>query len=242
MSIEKIAGKNVVLAVYDQTGTDLYAVGGQQGLTINRSSEKVDTSDKLSGGWASGIAGMKEWSIDTDGGMVVGDPAQAMMEQAFESGTILAIKVVNIKTGKAMYGGFAVISDFSVEAPHDDVVAWSATFEGVGALTDLSGSATPTIPVGITVPISDLVAAQGATTGQIALTFSAPTGSTAVAVETKTGLEAWTTAVTTPTTIGATATSAVVTGLTSGKIYSVRLVVTGGSFAGNSNIAFATAK
>lgn len=238
----KIAGKDIVIAIYDQTGTSLYAVGGQQGLNINRSAEKIDTSDKLSGGWASGIAGMKAWSIDTDGGMVVGDPALTILDQSFENGDPVAVKVINLKTGKAMYGGSATISDYSVEAPHDDVVAWSATLEGDGALVDLSGSATIELPVGITVPISDLVAAQGSTTGQIALTFSPPTGSTAVAIETRTGIGAWVVATTTPATIGVAATSAVITGLTTGVTYSVRMVVTGGSFAGNSNVAIATAK
>ncbi|KAF0092173.1 MAG: antigen A [Fusobacteria bacterium] len=240
--MEKIAGKNIVIAIYDQTGTNLYAVGGQQGLTVNRSAENIDTSDKLSGGWASGMAGLKKWSIDTDGGMVEGDPAKIILDQAFENSDTVAVKVINIKTGKALYGGLATISDFSVEAPHDDVVAWSATLEGAGPLADLSGDAIVDLPVGITVPINDLVAVQGSTAGQIALTFSPLTGSTAVAVETKTGVGTWTVATTTPTSIGVAATSAVITGLTTGVTYSVRLVVTGGLFAGNSNVAIATAK
>ncbi|MDD2370835.1 MAG: phage major tail protein, TP901-1 family [Firmicutes bacterium] len=240
--MEKIAGKDIVIAIYDQTGTSLYAVGGQQGLKVNRSAENIDTSDKLSGGWASGMAGLKKWSIDTDGGMVVGDPASTILDQAFENGDTIAIKVINIKTGKAMYGGLATLSDYSAEAPYDDIVTWSATLEGAGALVDLSGDAIVDLPVGITVPINDLVASQSATIGQIDLTFSPPTGSTAVVVETKTGVGLWTVATTTPSTIDDTAISALITGLTSGTTYSVRLVVTGGSFAGNSNVAIATAK
>ena len=237
----KVAGKNVVLAVYDATGTDLYAVGGQQGLTINRSAEKIDTSDKLSGGWSSGISGMKEWSMDSDGAVVKDDPGMNALNVAFENGDFVCLKVVNIKTGQPLYGGLAVISDFSMEAPHDDVMTWSATLEGVGALTDLSGSTNSQMPTGVTTPIGDLVANTGAATGQIALAFSAPTGATAVTVETKTGTGAWTTA-TLQAALNASSTTGIITGLTTGTIYSVRLIVTGGTKAGISNVDNATAK
>ena len=60
-----IAGKDILLAVWDSTGAKLMAVSGQQGLTINRSADSIEiTSKDTQGGWKSKIAGMKEWSID----------------------------------------------------------------------------------------------------------------------------------------------------------------------------------
>ena len=57
-----VAGKDIILAVFDATGTDLLAISGQKGLTINRSADSIEvTSKDTQGGWKSKIAGMKEW-------------------------------------------------------------------------------------------------------------------------------------------------------------------------------------
>ena len=65
---QAVAGKDILLAIFDETGENLLAIAGQQGLTINRSADSIEvTSKDTVGGWKSKIAGMKEWSIDNDG-------------------------------------------------------------------------------------------------------------------------------------------------------------------------------
>ncbi|NLI91256.1 MAG: cell wall-binding repeat-containing protein [Peptococcaceae bacterium] len=82
-------------------------------------------------------------------------------------------------------------------------------------------------------PISDLAGTTGS--GQVTFTFSAPTGAASVVLQQSTdGGTTWSISATSVLT--ASSTSAVVTGLSSGQIYRFRLVVTGGSRAGNSNI------
>ncbi len=57
-----IAGKDILLAIYNTGGDKLLAISGQQGLTINRSADSIEiTSKDTAGGWKSKIAGMKEW-------------------------------------------------------------------------------------------------------------------------------------------------------------------------------------
>ncbi len=144
-----VAGKDILLAVYNSTGTSLLAISGQQGLTINRSADSIEiTSKDTEGGWKSKIAGMKEWSIDNDGIYVPADESHDVLSDAFENANPVCIKVINGKTKKGMFGGLAVITDYPLEAPYDDTVTYSLTLEGMGALVDLARTkpATDTMP------------------------------------------------------------------------------------------------
>lgn len=134
-----LAGKDVLLSVWNATGDNLLAISGQQGLTINRSADSIEiTSKDTEGGWKSKIAGMKEWSIDNDGLYVPNDESHTILSQAFENGDPVCVKVVNGKTKAGMFGGLAVITDYPIEAPYDDAVTYSLTLEGMGRLVDLS--------------------------------------------------------------------------------------------------------
>lgn len=137
-SAKALAGKDIILAVFSDDGTSLLAISGQQGLTINRSADSIEiTSKDTVGGWKSKIAGMKEWSIDNDGLYVPDDESHTVLSKAFENGEPVCLKVINSKEKKGMFGGLAVITDYPIEAPYDDAVTYSISFEGMGALIDL---------------------------------------------------------------------------------------------------------
>ena len=75
-----IAGKDILLCIWNMEGTELLAISGQQGLTINRSADSIEiTSKDTQGGWKSYLAGMKEWSIDNDGLFVPNDQSHSMV-------------------------------------------------------------------------------------------------------------------------------------------------------------------
>ena len=134
-----MAGKDLLLAIWNDDGTEILAISGQQSLTINRSADTIEiTSKDTDGGWKSYIAGMKEWSIDTDGIFVKNDESHSVLSAAFEAGDPVCIKVYDNKAKKGMFGGLAVITDYPIEAPYDDSVTYSLTFSGQGKLTDLS--------------------------------------------------------------------------------------------------------
>lgn len=133
-----LAGKDILLAIYNSDGSRLIAISGQQGLTINRSADSIEiTSKDTEGGWKSKIAGMKEWSIDNDGLYVLNDESHRILSEAFDNGDPVCIKVVNAKKKQGMFGGLATITDYPIEAPYDDAVTYSLTLEGMGALVDL---------------------------------------------------------------------------------------------------------
>ena len=134
-----MAGKDLLVAIWNDDGTAILAVGGQQSLTINRSADTIEiTSKDTDGGWKSYISGMKEWSIETDGIYVKDDESHAILSAAFEAGDPVCIKVYDNKRKKGMFGGLAVITDYPIEAPYDDSVTYSLTFSGMGKLTDLT--------------------------------------------------------------------------------------------------------
>lgn len=151
-----MAGKDILLAVFNSAGDKLLAVSGQQGLTINRSADAIEvTSKDTKGGWKAKIAGMKEWSIENDGLFVPSDETHKELGKVFEEGSMVCLKVINAKTKTGMFGGLAVVTDYSFEAPFDEAMTYSIALEGNGALVDLSGLSseesgkTNTMPVGI---------------------------------------------------------------------------------------------
>lgn len=133
-----VAGKDILLCIFNTTGDELLAISGQQGLTINRSADTIEiTSKDTQGGWKSYLAGMKEWSIDNDGIYVPNDQSHSVLSDAFENGDPVCVKVVNGKTKTGMFGGLAVVTDYPIEAPYDDSTTYSITLSGMGALVDL---------------------------------------------------------------------------------------------------------
>lgn len=134
-----VAGKDILLAVFNMTGDKLLAVAGQQGLTINRSKDSIEvTSKDTKGGWKAKIGGMKEWSIDNDGLYIGDDESHKALTKAFNDDEFVCLKVVNQKTKESMFGGIAIVTDYPIEAPFDDAVTYSISLEGNGELVDLS--------------------------------------------------------------------------------------------------------
>ena len=133
-----VAGKDILLAIFDNTGEELLAIAGQQRLTINRSADSLEVSNKNTGGWKAKLPGMKEWSIDNDGLYVSSDESHKELGKAYEEGNFVCLKVVNQREKKALFGGLAIVSDYSLEAPYDDAMTYSISLDGNGALVDLS--------------------------------------------------------------------------------------------------------
>ena len=108
------------------------AIGGQRGATLNRSGEAIDATTKDSAGWKENLAGLKEWSVDCDGLLVVDDTAYDALETAFMASEAVTIEIA-MPSGKK-YSGSALVTDFPIEAPYDDSVTYSVSFIGTGAL------------------------------------------------------------------------------------------------------------
>lgn len=126
---QKIAGVDVLVKI----GSPATAIGGQSGCTLNRSMNVIETTDKTSNGWVTKIGGTKEWSVDMDSFMVVGDSGYTALSTAFANREEVDVEMA---IGNITYSGKALLSDFPVESPSDDAVTFSITLEGTGELVE----------------------------------------------------------------------------------------------------------
>lgn len=133
----KISGMKVKLYIEDATTGKLLA--GQRNATLNRSAESIDaTSKDTAGFWKESVAGFKEWSIEADGAFVESDVAYGLLETAFLNSENVNV-YLELPSG-TKYKGNATITDFSLEAPYDDLVTYSLSLQGSGALTVTAGA------------------------------------------------------------------------------------------------------
>lgn len=136
-----VAGKDILLCIFNNAGDKLLAVAGQQSVTINREKEIVEINSKtIEGGWKTKVAGIKDWSIESDGMYSPSDETHKLLSQAFENDEYVCCKVVDAKKKKPLFGGLALVQDLSLEAPLDDSMTFSISLSGCGKLTDLSAT------------------------------------------------------------------------------------------------------
>ena len=108
-------------------------VGGQRNASLEMSAETIDTTVKSTGGWAAKIPGIKSWTSSCDGVYFLDDAGLSAAQTAFMSGT--PVQLVFSNTDGLAYSGQAVITSMSVEAGQEDIVSYTISFEGTGALT-----------------------------------------------------------------------------------------------------------
>lgn len=140
----KIAGAEVLLKV--KKGSQEYTVAGQQGTTLNMSSDTIDVTDKTSGGWRTSIVGLKEWSIDQDVFYTIGDESNKLLLDAFVNGeTITAVIRVGAddEIGGTTFTGEAYITEFPMDFALDNAASVSMSLAGASALEIVHGAVTP---------------------------------------------------------------------------------------------------
>lgn len=114
-------------------------LAGQRNATLNRSAETIDaTSKDTEGYWKENLQGFKEWSIDCDGALVESDAAYAKLEEKFLNSENVDVKI--IMGSGTEYSGNAVLTDFPLDMPYDDLVTYSLSLTGSGALTKVAGA------------------------------------------------------------------------------------------------------
>jgi TP901-1 family phage major tail protein len=143
-------GKDFLL--YVNTGTVSVPVwtliGGQRNAPLNQEAEEIDTSHKTSGGWKTSEVGLIGWSIDLDGLVLLQDLGIEALRTAFR-----ARKSINIKfeyPDKKYQTGWANVTSFNIEPPHDGEASISGTLNGNGELSDLTDAVAVTNTASIT--------------------------------------------------------------------------------------------
>ena len=134
--MSKMRGIKCKVAIVDDLDTSK-VIAGQRDATLNRSAGNIDASSKDSD-WRENEIGVKEWSLDTGALLIESDEAYTILEDKFMNDEKVSV-VVTLASGTE-YKGQAIITDFPIELPYEDLVTYSISFTGDGALTK-----TPTV-------------------------------------------------------------------------------------------------
>lgn len=132
MASTKINGTKIL--VYS-AGT---AIGAATSHSLTIESDTMDVTTKDSAGWAEILPTLKSWSIDVEALLTFDEtPKRAYdyLYDAFIARTELTVKFSSEVSGEDKYYGQAYITSAPIEAPMEDKVTYSVTFQGTGALT-----------------------------------------------------------------------------------------------------------
>lgn len=138
-------GKDYLLFVNTGTvGTPVWTlVGGQKGSDLNRTAESIKLNHKTSGGWGNTKAGIKNWTIDLSGLLLLQDAGIAALDYAFTNSLEVNIKL-EYPDGTCRTG-WGSITDFSETNPDDGEAGIKGTIEGNGAISDREPSVSPLV-------------------------------------------------------------------------------------------------
>ena len=113
---------------------DYVVLGGQRGASLSQSVETHEITVKGGDGWRDYIAGTREWSIDCDGIYFVDNESFELFNEAYLKRKKLQINV-NIPNTAKQYEGKVLIENLDLDMNYDDLVTYSTTLLGSGALT-----------------------------------------------------------------------------------------------------------
>lgn len=120
--------------------TNYVPIAGQQGASFTRGSDNFSYMIK-GDSWTYNEATYRNWELSANGLYVVGDTAFDELEDAFLNGDDVIVEVCLDKDeqpNSTYVWGRAIISDFSLDLPQDNMVGYSITLLGKGELYEVT--------------------------------------------------------------------------------------------------------
>lgn len=136
-------------------GTSLVVLVGTEvvahatSCTLSISADLPDATTKESGGWADHIAGLRSWSITTDGlatveptgtNYVVGDIFSALNGRGTVTVKFTTVSGSTPIVGDLIWSGSAFVESLDITADMESPVTYSASFTGTGTLTQATNA------------------------------------------------------------------------------------------------------
>ncbi|WP_078382334.1 phage tail tube protein [Sutcliffiella halmapala] len=128
--MSKMKGIKCKLEIVDSNDTSKI-LAGQRSATLNRSVETMDSTSKDSE-WKENEVGLKEWSMDADGVLVASDEVYEDLEEKWLNSEKIDVRITMPSGTK--YQGRAILTDFPIDMPYDDLVTYSLSLTGDGPL------------------------------------------------------------------------------------------------------------
>lgn len=116
-------------------GTEI-PLGGERNATLNLGTDEADGTNKYSAGWHVGVMTIRNWSIEAEQLKLASDDAAEAFKRAHLNKQPLNVRVRTGFDGKIMLGT-ALLTDDTIDGPHDDLVAQNVTLTGVTTLVEL---------------------------------------------------------------------------------------------------------
>lgn len=113
-------------------------IGGQRGASYEMSAESIDISTKTTGAWKAKIGGAKEWTAECEGVFFFDEVGFEAAKTAFRAGTPVQLKFTKRNEPQKGEQGNAIITSIAIDAPYDDAMTYSISFEGAGALESIT--------------------------------------------------------------------------------------------------------
>lgn len=139
------AGKDTllyILTALDGTTETWTLVGGQRNSPLSESANTIDASHKTSGGWSTSVPGLKSWSINYSGLMIMSDDGLKVLDYAFRNSEQIKVKIEY--KDHSYQEGWCYVTAFNNDTAHDGVATISATLSGVGAISAITPAANTT--------------------------------------------------------------------------------------------------
>ena len=110
-------------------------IAEQKAPKLNTAADMIDTTSLDSAGWKESLAGLKEWSIGTDGNWKFTDTnGQKALWEAYVAGTTVSVEF-RLGATVPKFTGSAFVSKCDIDADVADKVGISFELKGTGALT-----------------------------------------------------------------------------------------------------------
>ncbi len=106
-------------------------VAAQTNCSLDRNTEVVDISNKISLNWKKWAAGAKDWMVSCNGAFIADDEAMILLNSSFVNGTPVDVKMSD---GTTTYQGQGIIESFPLNAMYDMEATYSLTIRGTGEL------------------------------------------------------------------------------------------------------------
>jgi TP901-1 family phage major tail protein len=112
------------------------AIAYSTSCTLNANIAMIDITTKGSGGDTDNLPGLRDWSVDVEGLVALDSTYNAETIDGYRTGrTKVMLKFSTNTSSDGYWHGYAYLTSFSMSAPMEDKVTFSASFTGTDSLS-----------------------------------------------------------------------------------------------------------